>query len=156
MIDYGFIDEGGSLIAQTIREQIVSYRDEENEIKQRTVTIDEQIKLYTENGFKPIDLIDEVKLNECEDNYVYHLKPYDAGDHIAYEYVKMFDIQKFKGEINNLKKALSGNDYKITKCMEAKMLDIPLPYDIQAVHVENQAMRDRINEIEDFINLNVE
>lgn len=156
MVQYGYIDNGGYLVAQEIKEYTEQYRDEENVIKDRTVTVEEQIDSYVQNGYKPVDPIDEDKLENCDENYVFHLKPYDAGDHIAYEYVKMFDIQKFKGEINNLKKALSGNDYKITKCMEAKMLDIPLPYDIQAVHAENQIMRDRINEIEDFIKLNIE
>lgn len=155
MARYGYIDNG-YLVAQEIKEYTEQYRDEENEIKQRTVTIEEQINSYVQNGYKPVDPIDEVKLNECEENYVYHLRPYDAGDHIAYEYVKMFDVQKFKSEINSLKKKLSDNDYKVTKCMEAKLLDLPLPYDIQVVHTENQAMRDRINEIEEFINLNIE
>ena len=155
MVRYGYIDNG-YLVAQEIKEYTEQYRDEENVIMDRTVTVEEQIDSYVQNGYKPVDPIDEDKLENCDENYVFHLKPYDAGDHIAYEYVKLFDVQKFKGEINNLKKALSGNDYKITKCMEAKMLDIPLPYDIQAVHAENQIMRDRINEIEDFIKLNIE
>jgi len=156
MVQYGYIDNGGYLVAQEIKEYTEQYRDEGNVIKDRTVTVEEQIDSYVQNGYKPVDPIDEDKLENCDENYVFHLKPYDAGDHIAYEYVKLFDVQKFKGEINNLKKALSGNDYKITKCMEAKLLDLPLPYDIQAVHAENQIMRDRINEIEDFISLNVE
>ena len=156
MVEYGYIEDGLYLVSKILRDYVESYRDDNDEIKHRTVTVEDQITEYAKNGYKPVDPIDEKKLSECEENYIYRLQPYDAGDHIAYEYVKMFDIQKFKGEINNLKKALSGNDYKITKCMEAKMLDIPLPYDIQAVHVENQAMRDRINEIEDFIKLNIE
>lgn len=155
MVRYGYIDNG-YLVAQEIKEYTEQYRDEENVIMDRTVTVEEQIDSYVQNGYKPVDPIDEDKLENCDENYVFHLKPYDAGDRIAYEYVKMFDIQKFKSEINSLKKKLSDNDYKVTKCMEAKLLDLPLPYDIQAVHAENQIMRDRINEIEDFIKLNIE
>lgn len=155
MVRYGYIDNG-YLVAQEIKEYTEQYRDEENVIMDRTVTVEEQIDSYVQNGYKPVDPIDEDKLDNCDENYVYHLKPYDAGDHIAYEYVKLFDVQKFKAEINSLKKGLSDNDYKVTKCMEAKLLDLPLPYDIQAIHAENQIMRDRINEIEDFIKLNIE
>ena len=155
MVRYGYIDNG-YLVAQEIKEYTEHYRDEENVIMDRTVTVEEQIDSYVQNGYKPVDPIDEDKLDNCDENYVYHLKPYDAGDHIAYEYVKLFDVQKFKAEINSLKKGLSDNDYKVTKCMEAKLLDLPLPYDIEAVHAENQIMRDRINEIEDFIKLNIE
>lgn len=155
MVRYGYIDNG-YLVAQEIKEYTEQFRDEENVIMDRTVTVEEQIDSYVQNGYKPVDPIDEDKLDNCDENYVYHLKPYDAGDHIAYEYVKLFDVQKFKAEINSLKKGLSDNDYKVTKCMEAKLLDLPLPYDIQAIHAENQIMRDRINEIEDFIKLNIE
>ena len=155
MVRYGYIDNG-YLVAQEIKEYTEQYRDEENVIMDRTVTVEEQIDSYVQNGYKPVDPIDEDKLDNCDENYVYHLKPYDAGDHIAYEYVKLFDVQKFKAEINSLKKGLSDNDYKVIKCVGAKLLDLPLPYDIQAIHAENQIMRDRINEIEDFIKLNIE
>lgn len=156
MVEYGYIEDGLYLVSKILREYVESYRDENDEIKQRTVTVEEQIPEYVNNGYKPVEPVDEQKLTNCDENYVYHLQPYDAGDHIAYEYVKLFDIQKFKREINDLKKGLSDNDYKVTKCMEATLLNMPLPYDIQAVHAENQAMRDRINEIEEFISLNVE
>lgn len=156
MVQYGYIDNGGYLVAQEIKEYTEQYRDEKNVVKQRTVTVEEQIDSYAQNGFKPVDPIDEDKLDNCDENYVYHLKPYDAGDRITYEYVKLFDIQKFKSEIKRLKESLSENDYKITKCMEATLLGLELPYNIQDVHLENQAMRDRINEIEDFIKLNIE
>lgn len=156
MVEYGYIEDGLYLVSKILREYIESYRGENDDIKQRTVTVEDQIPEYVNNGYKPVDPVDEKKLSECEENYIYRLQPYDAGDHIAYEYVKMFDIQKFRTQINDLKQKLSDNDYKVTKCMEAKLLDMPLPYDIQAVHIENQAMRDRINEIEEFISLNIE
>lgn len=156
MVEYGYIEDGLYLVSKIIKEYVESYRDENNEIKQRTVTVEDQIQVYKANGYKPVDPVNEQILMSCEENYFYRLQPYDAGDHIAYEYIKLFDIQKFKNEINDLKKKLSDNDYKVTKCVEAKLLDFPLPYDIQAVHAENQAMRDRINEIEEFINLNIE
>lgn len=156
MVEYGYIEDGLYLVSKILRDYVESYRDDNDEIKHRTVTVEDQITEYAKNGYKPVDPIDEKKLSECEENYIYRLQPYDAGDRITYEYVKLFDIQKFKSEIKRLKESLSENDYKITKCMEATLLGLELPYNIQDVHLENQAMRDRINEIEDFIKLNIE
>jgi hypothetical protein len=156
MVEYGYINESGYLVSEFLKDYPIKYKDEKGNEKERIITVDEQIANYVRNGFKPVDLIDEAKLNECEENYTIHLRPFDAGDHIAYEYHKLFDVNKFKSEISKLKKYLSDNDYKVTKCMEAKLLDMPLPYDIQLVHQENQTMRDRINEIEEFISLNIE
>ncbi|MDD4592504.1 MAG: hypothetical protein PHG06_19065 [Parabacteroides sp.] len=155
MVEYGYINESGYLVSEFLKDYTSKYKDENGDTKERIITINEQIEAYSVNGFKPVDPIDEIKLSKCEENYTIHLRPYDAGDHIAYEYHKLFDVQKFKNEINDLKQKLSDNDYKVTKCMEANLVGLPLPYDIQSVHSENQSYRDRINEIEEFINLNI-
>lgn len=51
-------------------------------------------------------------------------------------------------EVEKLKKELEDTDYKITKCAEYFFCGLELPYDIQALHKEKQALRDRINELE--------
>lgn len=51
-------------------------------------------------------------------------------------------------EIAELKKQLSETDYKIIKCFEYQFAGLELPYDIQTLHTERQALRDRINELE--------
>jgi len=51
-------------------------------------------------------------------------------------------------EIVQLKAQLAASDYKIIKCSEAQLVGASLPYDIQALHTERQAIRDRINELE--------
>ena len=51
-------------------------------------------------------------------------------------------------EVEILKSKLSSTDYKITKCMEYQLSGMGLPYDIEQLHAERQALRDRINEIE--------
>ena len=50
--------------------------------------------------------------------------------------------------IEELKQQLSDTDYKIIKCYEYQMAGIPLPYDIQALHTERQAVRDKIAELQ--------
>jgi hypothetical protein len=51
-------------------------------------------------------------------------------------------------EIEKLKTQLTETDYKIIKCSEYQLAGQPLPYDIQALHTERQALRDQINTLE--------
>lgn len=55
---------------------------------------------------------------------------------------------KLLTQIEELKIQLSFSDYKVIKCMEAQLLGEEMPYDIEAVHAERQAIRDKINELE--------
>ena len=47
--------------------------------------------------------------------------------------------------IDELKEQLASSDYKIIKCMEAQLVNEPLPYDIVALHKERQILRTQIN-----------
>lgn len=51
-------------------------------------------------------------------------------------------------EITQLKAQLAATDYQVIKCTEAQLAGLELPYDIQQLHTERQALRDRINELE--------
>ena len=62
----------------------------------------------------------------------------------------------YEGELRRLRSSLLANtseigDWKIVKCMEAKLLDEELPYDINELNTERQKVRDRINELETLI-----
>lgn len=61
------------------------------------------------------------------------------------------DKGKLGKEIGRIKKALSDDDYKIIKCYEASLLGKSLPYDLLSLHLERQAARDRVNELEAVI-----
>lgn len=50
--------------------------------------------------------------------------------------------------IELLKKRLSESDYKIIKCAECSLSGNDLLYDVEALHTERQAIRDRINALE--------
>ena len=54
-------------------------------------------------------------------------------------------------EMTSLEWALKASDYKIIKSYECELIGEPVPYDIQAVHTERQAQRDRINEIKQML-----
>lgn len=53
-----------------------------------------------------------------------------------------------KEEIKELKKQLDDTDYKIIKCSEYSLAGKELPYDVEYLHTQRQAIRDRITELE--------
>lgn len=149
MVEYGYM-EGKYLHSQFIKEINRVYVDNDGVQRTETITVEQQVAELSED-WKPVDVIDE-NLLQCDDeNYIIIPVPYDAGDHIAYNYEKRFDRQKIKADISALKEALAGSDYKITKCYEASLLGQTLPYDVASLHTERQALRDKINELEPLL-----
>lgn len=51
-------------------------------------------------------------------------------------------------EIERLKSKLQESDYKVIKCAEAMAVGAEMPYDMESLHKERQALRDKINELE--------
>lgn len=51
-------------------------------------------------------------------------------------------------DIESLKSELQESDYKVTKCAEALTIGAEMPYDVESLHNERQALRDKINELE--------
>lgn len=150
MVEYGYI-ENGYLISKILKPEIENYKDEETGyIKTKTISIKEQIDQLG-SIWKPVAPIDEDK-RKCEDGYIIRLVPYDAADHIDYEYQKVLDVQKVRKDIAVQREFLDSTDYQITKCNEAFMLGDPLPYDLKALHIERQTARDKINELETILN----
>lgn len=65
----------------------------------------------------------------------------------------MEEIEILEQEIRNLTSQLTSSvssvgDWKVVKCYEASLVGLEPPYDINALHAERQAIRDRINEIQ--------
>lgn len=52
-------------------------------------------------------------------------------------------------EIERLKSELQESDYKVIKCAEALTIGAEMPYDVESLHKELQALRDKINELEE-------
>ena len=52
-------------------------------------------------------------------------------------------------EIERLKSELQESDYKVIKCAEAMCINSELPYDVASLHNERQALRDKINKLEE-------
>ncbi|UVX35669.1 MAG: hypothetical protein [Bacteriophage sp.] len=146
MVEYGYMD--GNCLHSRFIEPIARIRigEDGNKVTE-TVSVEQQVAELSPE-WKPVDTIDEAQMESGDENYIIVPVPYDAGDHIAYNYVRKFDIKRVRTEIEALKESLSQSDYRITKCYEATLLGQPLPYDINALHTERQKARDRINELE--------
>lgn len=151
MIEYGFINEENRLISSIIEETVEHYQDEEGILQSRILSIDDQIEVLKNNGWKPVDPIDEVRLTSTNAFESVRLEPYNNGDIISYHYTVISDANLIKKEIENLKSDLSNSDYKITKCYEATLIRDPLPYDIRQLHIERQAIRDEINKLQSLL-----
>lgn len=54
--------------------------------------------------------------------------------------------------IKALQSQLSETDYQIIKCYEYSLVGLELPYDIQALHAEREAIREQIRELEEGTN----
>lgn len=52
-------------------------------------------------------------------------------------------------EIEDLKQQLAESDYKVVKLAEALAIGAEMPYNAMALHQERQALRDRINQLEE-------
>ena len=58
------------------------------------------------------------------------------------------EVEKQKQEIVALKSQLAETDYKIIKSIENQLLGLEVPYNLEELHAERQALRDKINELE--------
>ncbi len=156
MTEYGYINEDGYLVSKMLEEYIERYYDDDGEIKERVISIEDQASMLT--GWKPVDLVDDTKL-QCPENYSVRIIPYDAGDKISYRYEQKFNAKIVQKRISDLKESLTSTDsnigdYRITKCYEASLIGLDMPYDVADLHQARQAVRDEINQLENLITLN--
>lgn len=122
-------------------------KDDKPTIQERIITVDEQIQEFTKAGWKPVDMIDESKL-ECAPGYAVRIVAVEYDDHIGYTYEKIQNLAYYKNQIKALKEELDNTDYKVIKCYEAFLVGEALPYNAQDLHTSRQSIRDNINSLE--------
>lgn len=94
------------------------------------------------DGYQIINPTEEILLENGWEEYVApESEPTEA------DMAEMAARQK-QDEIDRLKERLAESDYKVIKCMEASLCGDMLPYDIQSLHDERNALRRQINELE--------
>lgn len=103
------------------------------ETKACDVGLGTNINFYKSLGMKEM----EVEESYNGDWYVLGYAPQKPEEIIKYE------------EIEKLKKQLDETDYKIIKCSEYSLAGKELPYNVEYLHEQRQAIRDRITELED-------
>ena len=149
MVLYGIIEDGvlrtQEIVQRTERIQVV--KDDKPTIQERIITVDEQIQEFTKAGWKPVDMIDESKL-ECAPGYAIRIVAVEYDDHIGYTYEKIQNLAYYKNQIKALKEELDNTDYKVIKCYEAFLVGEALPYNAQDLHTSRQSIRDNINSLE--------
>ena len=57
--------------------------------------------------------------------------------------------EKKQAKIKALQRELTESDYKIIKCNEYELAGLELPYDIEELHKQRQALRDEINKLQE-------
>ena len=63
--------------------------------------------------------------------------------------IEDYNVEKTPTEqIAELKEQLSATDYKIIKCSECQLVGEEMPYNIVELHIERQAIRNEINNLE--------
>lgn len=146
MKEYGYM-EGNYLRSRFIEPQEYNYIDSDGIQRTKIISEDEQIAALSPE-WKPVDDIDNSKVESAADGYIVVPIPYDCGDRIGYRYITKRDLQQVRNEIKELKESLAKSDYQITKCYEASLIGEELPYDIVALRAKRQSERDKINELE--------
>ena len=146
MIEYGIIEDGYLRIRE-IKPIKSRQQNADGTTTEVTLSVEEQIAQLP-TGWKPVEPIDEDSMRSDNPDNIVVPVPYDNGDRISYRYEVKFDFQKVRNKIQQLKDSLAASDYQVTKCYEASLTNLPLPYDITALHAERQLIRDQINELE--------
>lgn len=152
MTEYGYINENGYLVSKMLEDQTERRLNKEGLPEDVVITIAMQVEELVKIGWKPVDLVDETKLTPSVEFGSIRIEPYDNGDRISYRYIETVSKKLITAKINEYKAFLNDTDYKVMKCYEATLLNLPLPYIMDDVHQTRQDYRDRINALEALLN----
>lgn len=112
---------------------------------------DSDIEAYKNDGFKELHETEPpTDYNEETMELKQEIVEREDGDY-EYKYTAVISVANIEQSISLLKQQLADSDYKVIKNMEAQMVQQELPYSSQELHNERQALRDRINELEELL-----
>jgi len=80
---------------------------------------------------------------------VYSDGQFSESEEVSPEIVAGQQMAAMEGRLQELIAMLGSTDYKVTKCYEAQLLGLPMPYDVQELTSQRQAWRDEINSLEE-------
>lgn len=112
----------------------------------------EQLESFLSVGYKPVqEGIIPSDYNSDTMELQKEIVERENGDY-EYKYTAVVNVARIEKSISLLKQQLSETDYKVIKNMEATMANELLPYNANELHSERQAIRDKINELEQLLN----
>lgn len=152
MTEYGYINENGYLVSKMLEDRTERRLNEKGEPEDIVITIAMQIEELVKLGWKPVDLVDDTQLTPSVEFGSVRIQPYDNGDRISYHYIESVSKKLITEKIDEYKAFLDKTDYKVMKCYEATLLNLPLPYSMDEIHETRQDYRNRINELETLLN----
>ncbi|MFI3322865.1 MAG: hypothetical protein R3Y50_10160 [Rikenellaceae bacterium] len=149
MVIIGYFNEDGVLNTQTLNPIT---KEEVFEGETISITISE-VEQLAEIGspWKQLDITDPPEMS-CDENQIITKELYDNGDKIAFKYEVILDVCKIKNKIKSKKQQLTDSDYKWRKIGEAQFKGEPLPYDVNEVISDAEALRTEINNLEEILN----
>lgn len=151
-IEIGILNEQGYLTTKELVPEVKKvYSETENDFIEITISIDEQLKTYLEEGWLPVDSLEISKLNSDKDYTKIKIVPYSNKDRISFRYEEYFDKRSVKNKIDELKSELGDSDYKVIKYWESSLLKKSSPYEIEEINSKRQTIRDRINNLEKLL-----
>lgn len=149
MVRYGYI-ENGYLNTKDIEPYVQKITQSDGSVIEQTVSVAAQIAELDLSVWMPVDEIDESKLEPTTVENVVRIVPYVNEGRISFRYEEVFDTYKYRQQIEALKEQLAESDYQVIKCYEANLVGETLPYDIKELHKNRQAIRDNINNLENW------
>jgi len=90
---------------------------------------------------------DNRKIVLMDDGYGPYIKVWDVPLEQPSEELLAITEPYYPEQLEELKLQLSSTDYKIIKCYEYQLAGKELPYNVISLHMERQALREKINEI---------
>lgn len=110
--------------------------------------VKKQLDKLFEDGYKEFIFSEKPEVGEGEKAVL----SFDERDDKIYQvWTIEADVDYYQEQIDEYKSRLAASDYKIIKCQEAQLTGKELPYDIEKLSIERQALRDEINDLEKYI-----
>ena len=135
------------ILALKIKNNLNDYFEIQN------INNDSDIEKLKSLGWVEVIKTERPQINNDYSNIVECISEKENGDLIL-KYNISYNKNKIQENIILLNQQLSDTDYKVIKNMEAQLVNEELPYDSVTLHAERQALRDKINELEQLISGN--
>lgn len=128
-------------VVNTRRETITEYDLSSGYLQREVIVKPEAIRIGT-----------EISVEKDGKTITYKKIAWEEDDFEEVEMYIPYRVPTAQEKIINLKQKLSATDYKVIKCIECFITNREMPYNVEELHTERQAVRDKINQLEQEVN----